>query len=75
MKNKIGVVIVTFNRIEKLKKALFSYESQTVVPDILIVVDNHSNDGTHEFLNSWEQTNTLMAKKVVFLAQNMGEIV
>lgn len=49
MKNKIGAVIVTFNRIEKLKKALFSYESQTVVPDILIVVDNHSNDGTHEF--------------------------
>jgi GT2 family glycosyltransferase len=72
MKNKIGAVIVTFNRIEKLKKALFSYESQTVVPDILIVVDNHSNDGTHEFLNSWEQTNTPMAKKVVFLAQNMG---
>ena len=36
MKKIIGV-IVTFNRLEKLKKALVSYENQTIKPNRLII--------------------------------------
>ena len=43
---KIGVVLVTYNRLEKLKIALKSYEEQTVLPKYILVVNNNSNDGT-----------------------------
>jgi GT2 family glycosyltransferase len=41
----IGVVLVTFNRLEKLKIALGSYDKQTVKPKYILVVDNKSTDG------------------------------
>ena len=53
MVSDIGAVIVTFNRLEKLKKALESYEKQTLLPKYIIVVDNASNDGTVEILKDY----------------------
>ncbi len=55
MISDIGAVIVTFNRLEKLKKALASYEKQTLLPEYIIVVDNASNDGTKEYLEEWKK--------------------
>ena len=49
----IGVVIVTYNRLQKLKKCLTSYEAQTHRPDRILVIDNASTDGTKEFLDQW----------------------
>ena len=43
---KVGVVIVTFNRLEKLKLALESFKSQTYLPSYVLVVNNASTDGT-----------------------------
>lgn len=47
---RISVVIVTFNGRERLERALASLDSQTRVPDEIIVVDNASSDGTLEML-------------------------
>ncbi len=49
----IGAVIVTYNRLEKLKKCLESYEAQSHPPHCVLVIDNASTDGTKEFLDRW----------------------
>ena len=48
-KNNICAVIVTYNRINLLKKSLESVDGQTASCDIL-VVNNNSSDGTKEYL-------------------------
>ena len=49
--NTVCAVVVTYNRIELLKDCLLRLLRQTVPCDIL-VVDNNSNDGTSEYLDS-----------------------
>lgn len=72
MKNTLACIIVTYNRISCLKKALMAYENQTIQPDLLIVIDNHSTDGTLEFLNQWQQEQQVFTKKVIRLDHNIG---
>lgn len=72
MLSDIGAIIVTFNRLEKLKKALESYECQTLLPKYIIVVNNASNDGTKEYLEIWKKENSEYEKIVVSLSENKG---
>lgn len=46
----ISIVIPTFNRKELLQKTLQSIFNQTLLPDEVIIVDDHSTDGTIEWL-------------------------
>lgn len=46
--NKTAAVIVTFNRSDKLMKVLDALTAQTMLPDIVLVVDNASTDDTAE---------------------------
>lgn len=69
---KIAVVVVTFNRLNKLKKTLNCYDNQTVKPTFMIVVNNNSSDGTKEYLASWEKIEMPYKKRVVNLSENMG---
>lgn len=69
---KIGVVLVTFNRIEKLKVALQHYNEQSLKPEYIIVVDNCSDDGTKEFLENWEKEEASYEKEVITLDRNTG---
>ena len=48
----LDLVIVTYNRLDKLKTAIRHYENQTVSFRNLIIVNNCSTDGTDVFLNS-----------------------
>ena len=66
MISNIGAVVVTFNRLEKLKKALESYEKQTLLPEYIIVVDNASKDGTKEYLERWKKGNSEYEKIVSY---------
>lgn len=50
MDKKIAAVVVTFNRLDLLKKVIKSLKEQTRKPDEIIVVNNSSTDGTEEWL-------------------------
>lgn len=49
----VAAVVVTFNRLEKLKTVLASLESQTRLPNQLIIVNNASTDGTDKYLEEY----------------------
>jgi rhamnopyranosyl-N-acetylglucosaminyl-diphospho-decaprenol beta-1,3/1,4-galactofuranosyltransferase len=49
---KVVAVILTYNRLSLLKKCVDSVRNQCYPPDLIIVVDNASTDGTGEWLNS-----------------------
>ena len=68
----IGVVLVTFNRIEELKKSLEKYNSQTYLPQYILIVNNNSTDGTKEFLAEWKNIKTNYKKYVINLEKNIG---
>ena len=73
MKETIAVVIVTYNRLGKLKKALASYDNQQRMPNHIIVVNNNSQDGTMEFLAEWEsQSKEGACHSVINLTENRG---
>lgn len=55
MELNLACVIVTYNRLNYLKKALDCYDQQTKMPNYLIIVDNHSTDGTSDYLDGWKK--------------------
>lgn len=69
---KIGVVIVTYNRLEKLKKCLSAYERQAFLPVFLHIVDNCSTDGSGSFLDAWADTPDPFQKSVFHSNVNLG---
>ena len=70
---EIDVVIVTFNRLNKLKKTLSCYEEQSMGFRNLIVVNNNSSDGTYSFLEEWKGLeSSKFVKKVLHLDNNLG---
>lgn len=68
----VDVVIVTFNRLDKLKKALASYDRQMLRFRNLIVVNNHSTDGTFEYLEAWKEETASFSKHVINTEENLG---
>lgn len=72
MNPRIACVIVTFNRIDFLKRTLSHYDKQIEMPDYLIIVDNHSTDGTGDFLNEWRRANHGFQCIVINLPENIG---
>ncbi|MDN6899960.1 glycosyltransferase [Oenococcus sicerae] len=64
-------LIVTFNRKEKLVKAINFILDQDVAPKYIVVVDNNSSDGTNEYLQS---EGLLANKKIKYfkLDENIG---
>lgn len=72
MKPFITCVIVTYNRLNFLKHTLSCYDRQTENPDYLIIVNNHSNDGTEEFLKKWKQEQHEFQCLIVDLPENIG---
>lgn len=69
---KIAAVVVTYNRLNKLKKALLSYENQLHKPDYVIIVDNASNDGTPEWLNEWQSQTHGFIVNIIRAGKNLG---
>lgn len=68
----LSIVIVTYNRLSKLQKTLRCYQEQTYAPDALIIVDNHSTDGTDEFLDAWQKEYASFKKIVIHTEENLG---
>ncbi|SUO95539.1 glycosyltransferase [Suttonella ornithocola] len=64
--DSIGAVIVTFNRLEKLKKTLEASLSQAF--SYIVIIDNASTDGTQQWLKA--QTDSRL--RFLFLEKNIG---
>lgn len=69
---EIGVVIVTFNRVDLLKDALKCYDAQTKTPKYILVINNASTDGTSKYLRQWEEIPTEYRKMVINMEINTG---
>ena len=69
MKNKVVAIIVTYNRLEKLKKCITHLHQQEAKCDI-IIVNNASTDGT----NSWLEEMSINSNdiKIITLTKNIG---
>lgn len=48
---RISIIIPTFNRIDLLKRAIKSIQSQTYTNWEIIIIDNFSKDGTEQYIN------------------------
>ena len=73
--SRVAAIVVTFNRLEKLKKVLASLEVQTRLPEQLIIVNNASTDDTAAFLEEYRAGFALadrVALSIVTLEKNMG---
>ncbi len=68
----ICTVIVTFNRKQDLEKTLALYETQTMPPRAILVVDNHSTDGTAEMLSAWQSEEKDIRHIVHTMSENVG---
>lgn len=78
---KISAVIVTYNRKEMLLQCVKALCDQTVQPDDVYIIDNHSTDGTREYLveagvlsenPTQEQLDRKCAIHYQLLADNLG---
>lgn len=65
----VCVIIVTYNRLEVLKKSLDFARSQDYQPSLIVIVNNNSNDGTGAYLESYNDSTRI---KVVNLPHNVG---
>lgn len=68
----ICVLLVTYNRKSDLQKTLALYEDQTHKPRSIIVVDNHSTDGTDKVLAEWARTEADVRHTVISMPENVG---
>ena len=60
----IVAVVVTYNRLELLKRVITALKSQTVPVDKIIVINNGATDGTKEWLDSQEFLITIHQENV-----------
>ena len=65
---KLGVVIVTYNRLNLLKECIDAVLNQTYKFDEIYIVNNASTDGTREYLDSINKKNL----NVEHLSENLG---
>ena len=72
MSVNICAVIVTYNRLDKLKKALECYSLQQFLPKYVIVVNNASTDDTRFFLEAWKKKEEAFKKIVITSSENLG---
>ncbi|MCC6137932.1 MAG: glycosyltransferase [Bdellovibrionaceae bacterium] len=68
MKMRLGAVIVTFNRLEKLKITVQKTLEQSL--DVVLIINNKSTDGTEEWLNSIKASDPRL--KIFHLPKNVG---
>ena len=68
MKKKclVSIIIPTYKRVEKLKRAIDSVLNQTFTNWEIIVIDNHSSDGTKELIDNYNNPKI----KILFIKNN-----
>lgn len=71
-----SIIIPTFNRVKLLKRALDSIITQTISNWEIIIVDNYSNDGTKELIDTYAKYNIkyylLNNENIIAKSRNFG---
>ncbi|MFB7889126.1 glycosyltransferase family 2 protein [Cellulosimicrobium cellulans] len=65
----VAAVVVTFNRLEKLKKGIAAIRASSVPPHTIVLVDNDSTDGTGDYLRTIADEEDI---HVLSLPKNVG---
>lgn len=65
---RISAVVVTFNRLELVKKTISALQCQTRPLDCIIIVNNGSTDGTADYLDSLPKEN----EWIIIHQENVG---
>ena len=68
-KCKVSIIIPTYKRVKKLKRAIDSVLNQTFINWEIIIIDNHSDDGTKELIDNYNNP-----KIKILLIRNNGNI-
>lgn len=68
----IDIIIVTYNRLDKLRKTLSAYNKQSISFRNLIIVNNNSTDDTKKFLDEWKEEKSSFNKYIIHLTENLG---
>jgi len=72
-KNRISVIIPVFNRQRMIVECLASVAAQTRVPDVIVVVDDGSTDGTGDVAGRWVDARPDAARwHLLRLSANVG---
>lgn len=66
------MVLVTYNRCEKLKQSLRCYDKQNYKPSYILVVNNCSTDETEALLDEWKKEEKEYPKYVLKTPRNVG---
>lgn len=66
----VNIGMVTFNRLEFTKQAIDAVVRFTNFPYVLTVVDNHSEDGTQDYLKELKRQGII--KNLLLLEENVG---
>lgn len=70
---KLGFLVVTYNRIDKLIKVLKSYDEQLDNDDVVIIIDNGSDDKTNTSLQYWMENRVSVFKVLIYkIEKNIG---
>jgi len=69
-RNRLTILLLTYNRLPYLRQAVNSCIQQTVKDFDLVVVDNHSTDGTADYLA--EILHLLPSAKIIINPTNLG---
>ena len=69
----IGIVVPCYRHARFLPTALHSVKSQTVAPDEVVLVDDHSPDETGEICRDFIRRNSQLAVKLVTNQKNLGQ--
>lgn len=69
--SQVSIIVVTYNNLELTRQCLFSIINDTTYPNYeIIIVDNHSGDGTQDFLNDFATGRPNVS--LVFNNDNLG---
>ena len=67
---EIIAIVVTYNRLSLLKESINALLNQTRPLNKIIIVDNHSTDGTSDYLANLANENNIF--QIVTMEQNVG---
>ena len=67
----VPILLVNYNRLGFLKKAIEGIETRTLYPNYLFVIDNNSTDGSKEYLKQAKVRGKIF--DCLFLPENLGQ--